>query len=294
MCPTTLKRICRQHGITRWPSRKIKKVGHSLRKLQLVIDSVQGAEGSIQIGSFYNSFPELSSQQANSPFSSLNMSDSNHPHYKQESGLFSFGSCPLKSPASSCSQTSSPSIYCTAGVKQHSTSTNSLSSADTLITENLGGILHGACSDAEQHALNLQQEPNLIHRVESLKSFGEHPGLEALSCLPESSSQNSRDGGAFRVKATLGDEKTRFSLHPNWSFGALKLEIARRFNLDDVSRVDIKYLDDDREWVLLTCDADLQECMDLFRASQSHTIRLSLQHACNQSLGSPFGSSGQS
>lgn len=295
VCPTTLKRICRQHGITRWPSRKIKKVGHSLRKLQLVIDSVQGAEGSIKIDSFYNSFPEFSSQQAHSTFSSLKISDNSNS--KQESGLFSFGSsAPLKSPASSCSQTSSSSIYCATGVKQHSTTINALSSADTLMTENLCGILHGAsCSDAELHALN-QHEPNLIiHRAESLnKSIGEHPGPETLppSLLPESSSQNSRDGcggGAFRVKATFGDVKIRFSLHPNWSFGALQLEIARRFNLDDVSRVDIKYLDDDCEWILLTCDADLQECMEIFRASQGHTIRLSLHHASNQSLGSPFG-----
>ncbi|KAG2703017.1 hypothetical protein I3760_06G117500 [Carya illinoinensis] len=296
VCPTTLKRICRQHGITRWPSRKIKKVGHSLRKLQSVIDSVQGAEGAIQIRSFYTNFPELNSP-GNGSFSSMKINDnSKQSNPIPESGLLNHGSgTHSKSLPSSCGQTIGPSSFCAStGAQQHRTPINALSNADILIMrENPGGLLPMTCSDADLHTLN-RHEQNLLPLAECLKSFGGLPDLETLPISPESSSHNSQDGGngAFRVKATFGDEKIRFRFQPNWTFGDLQLEIARRLNLDDISRVDLMYLDDDREyWVLLECDADFQECIHIFRASQSHTLKLSLQHASNPYLGSPFGSS---
>ncbi|XP_075511334.1 protein NLP2-like isoform X1 [Primulina tabacum] len=247
VCPTTLKRICRQHGITRWPSRKIKKVDHSLKKLQLVMDSVQGAEGPIKLGSFYSNFPEFASPKL--PVNTSNMNTQTTS----------------KSPSSSSSHSSSSSYCLSTGVKQSSLTL----SGDALSTEQIidQGMLKRARSDAEL------------------------PHFEAPP-VPQNSSRQAKDNIVpYRIKATFGDEKIRFSLHPNWSFNDLKEEVLTRFNVENVGNVDIKYLDDDAEWVLLTCDADLDECVDIHRSSKTRTIKITvIDKAYNQSLGSSFGS----
>ncbi|KOM42392.1 hypothetical protein LR48_Vigan04g259000 [Vigna angularis] len=255
VCPTTLKRICRQHGITRWPSRKIKKVGHSLRKLQLVIDSVQGAEGAIQIGSFYTSFPELSSANGVSESPKIN---SDNSKFYSENGLFSNQGV---TSTSSCSQSCNPS----------------LNQSTTLINSNNNNIPEIILMSDKQSVVGASMQVH--HPPIPISIPIPIQSLDALPPLPQTSSVWNTGGGTFRVKATFGDEKIRFSLQPNCGFRDLQMEIARRFNLKEMSKIQVKYLDDAQEWVLLTCDADLEECKDINRSSQSRTVRLFLFHA---------------
>ncbi|EFH62359.1 predicted protein [Arabidopsis lyrata subsp. lyrata] len=278
VCPTTLKRICRQHGIMRWPSRKIKKVGHSLKKLQLVMDSVQGAQGSIQLDSFYTSFPELNSPNMSSNGPSLkNNEQSSHLNAQTDNGIMAEDP---RSPSSSCSKSSG-------------SSNNNENTANILVAEEADAVLKRAHCEAQLHNVN-QEETKCLSRTQSHKTFKEPPVLENSSPLPGSSNKSLRAGGAIKVKATFGEARIRFTLLPSCGFRELQQEIARRFNIDDISWFDLKYLDDDKEWVLLTCEADLVECIDIYRLTQTHTIKISLNEASQVKLSGSFGSTGLS
>ncbi|KAJ4963848.1 hypothetical protein NE237_023787 [Protea cynaroides] len=292
VCPTTLKRICRQHGITRWPSRKIKKVGHSLRKLQVVIDSVQGAEGAFQIGSFYANFPDLTSPNltGTNPFSISNTVDNPNPLNLETKRPVSPQPDISKSPSSSFSQTSSSNLCSSSGgITNQPHPTNLAGSEGASVAEN-SGVLRRACSDAELHVRSLE-EPRIPARSENRKFLVQNPNLESLPSLPKNGSHVSRNDIPFRVKVMYGEEKIRFSMQSNWRFKDLQQEIARRFNIDDINRIDLKYLDDDSEWVLLTCDADLQECIDVYKSFQTGTIKVRVHQSSHFNLGSSLGSS---
>ncbi|CAA7016607.1 unnamed protein product [Microthlaspi erraticum] len=294
VCPTTLKRICRQHGITRWPSRKIKKVGHSLKKLQLVIDSVQGVQGSIQLDSFYTSFPELSSPNLSASVTgaSLKNTDQSSRHMNVPTENGGVTAAPKSPPSSSCSHSSGSSTCCSTGANQSTTNTTNTSNTitTTLMADNAGAILKRARSEVRLHTTANQEETKSLSRTLSHKTFSEHPHFENLPRLPESRSK--AGGAASKVKATFGEGKVRFTLLPTWGFRELQQEIARRFNIDNIAPFDLKYLDDDKEWVLLTCEADLEECIDIYRLSQSRTIKISVHESSHVKLGGSFGSTG--
>lgn len=276
VCPTTLKRICRQHGITRWPSRKIKKVGHSLRKLQLVIDSVQGVEGPIQLGSFYSSFPELTSTSMPNISLAPQLDDLSKPFSAQlEAGILS----PDTATSKSLGSQSSSSSFSTEG-KQPFVATSLVEQPNEGIQE--------ALNDVELHEPS-QKETKLLVSSQIEKHNSELP-----IPLPNDISHISRGGSGFHVKATFGVEKVRFTLPQNWAFGDVKKEILRRFHIGEDGKVDLKYLDDDSEWVLLTCDADLEECLDIHKSTGSHTIKINVHRGFNSNAVGSFGSSGWS
>lgn len=93
------------------------------------------------------------------------------------------------------------------------------------------------------------------------------------------------------IKATYRDDIIRFRVSWNCGIVELREEIAKRLKLE-VGTFDIKYLDDDQEWILVACDADLQECMDILTLSGSNIIRL-VVHDILSILGSSVESSGE-
>ncbi|KAM3277423.1 hypothetical protein ACQJBY_045358 [Aegilops geniculata] len=277
VCPTTLKRICRQHGINRWPSRKIKKVDHSLRKLQQIIDSVHGGETAFQLNTLYKDLTNTSVSSDNNlsgsvtvpPQKQSNLTDfEGHRHHRLSSNVPS-----TSHSHSSCSQSSdsSPSS-CSGGSTKHppqagvdllmSGNPVNHSPVQTLQTENASIRGH----------FPVQEAPDLLHNLNQKALGGQHS-----SRSPSPPIQNADAG--MRIKATFGSEKVRFRLKPECSFQELKQEMARRLSIVDTIFLIVKYLDDDLEWVLMTCDADLQECLHVYKLANLQTVKISVHLA---------------
>eukprot|EP00268_Persea_americana_P014155 TRINITY_DN16280_c0_g1_i1.p1 TRINITY_DN16280_c0_g1~~TRINITY_DN16280_c0_g1_i1.p1 ORF type:complete len:1032 (-),score=207.98 TRINITY_DN16280_c0_g1_i1:349-3444(-) len=381
VCPTTMKRICRQHGISRWPSRKINKVNRSLSKLKRVIESVQGAEGSFSLASITSPLPiavgsitrpvnlqgskqqpagtkpsdlevgrEKESINSKMP-ESVDIGDKGdtflggrliaHQELAQEDS----GSQPELCKGSDGSKTASGSggestDNPTSQDSCHGSPTNEphLNNPCVSAIEEQGmningpmgltfpssGTFHQSATYSLPDALMAIRSPELLsgRLVEdsgSCKDFRDLCSSAAECCqderAPESSWTNPpcsepiqqlarpalthtlpfgtsiQNVRTATIKATYKEDIIRFRLP--FSFGVFELneEVSKRLKLD-MGTFDIKYLDDDHEWVLLSCDADLQECMEISTSSGGHVIRLSV-HDIVANFGSSCESSGE-
>lgn len=187
VCPTTMKRICRQHGISRWPFRKLAKANRSLDKIKRVFESVQG------------------SSQA-------------------------MAAAPAPPPAAAAASYSqqAPAV---AAARRAPALSPCLSSAPRV-----------ASSQA-----SCQAPP---------------PPLKEAAWRKPS---RGGDASVVTVKASYRGDIVRFRVPSSAGVAMVKEEVAMRLGLAP-GEFDVKYLDDDNEWVLLSCDADFQECLDVVPA----------------------------
>lgn len=144
-------------------------------------------------------------------------------------------------------------------------------------------VSYGSVEDPVSSCINHEEEVTRVGGQGS-PQFGSSPANAASDCSSPSSGvggtsnkkmwpSTQEDGSAITVKVTYGLDTVRFKFSRNTSFVALKDEVGRRLKLEG-QNFNLKYLDDDEEWMLLACAADLQESIDLMRASGRHAIKL--------------------
>ncbi|KAL4296880.1 hypothetical protein GQ457_12G012050 [Hibiscus cannabinus] len=378
VCPTTMKRICRQHGISRWPSRKINKVNRSLTKLKHVIESVHGADGAFGLTSLAKSplpvgvdsvsWPTSlnGTNQQNSPNSRpfehqgernnspKHITPGSNEHVLQEDQFLGGRSL---SPKKLFPHQNGLSSNFEKGIKRSKTGNGSreesagtptshgscqgspgIESASTKAPQQCFKA-HGSPEVAFQHPLRDQyiaatfsmpkalvtaepEEPfggmlvedagsskdlrNLCHSAAEIGVNERFPesswtpppcsdlGLKqamATFTQPTHCVTARHETKNMTIKATYREDIIRFRISLSSGIVELKEEVAKRLKLE-VGTFDIKYLDDDNEWVLIACDADLQECADVSISSGSNIIRLSV-HDAMANLGSSCESTGE-
>ncbi|CAH8382561.1 unnamed protein product [Eruca vesicaria subsp. sativa] len=247
VCPTTMKRICRQHGISRWPSRKINKVNRSLTRLKHVIDSVQGADGTInltwphQVSPMDNQPPPATTRSPTSYFQDIKLE--NRDAEDSAGSSTSRASCKV-SPISE--------------------------TRFRLMTQNQEAFKQTAFDESDSTSKNIiannfwtSQDTTTLHNK------------------------------LVSIKATYREDNIRFKISPeSVSIAELKQQVAKRLKLETAA-FELKYLDDDNEWVSVSCDADLSECLDtssVVTAAKGNTLRLSV-HDVTPNFGSSCESS---
>ncbi|XP_051183364.1 protein NLP3 isoform X2 [Lolium perenne] len=271
VCPTTLKRICRQHGISNWPSRQIGKVNRSISRLQKVIEAAQGSESAFNVIAPPVPVPvnlsdiEKATQNGTAePYN--NYGEENRGPFSQN---LQQNGCNLSAPISSQTFLAN---NCTQIEEDKSTNSRSSSGQHSTHSHTSEGSFRGSLGNrASVCKTFIGPQQNLFNPE---VPFEEQDQLLSRMLLKDSVRPTVISSGRIvTVKARYNEDILRFRFPCSGSVSALKDEVAKRIPID-VGNFVIKYLDDDHEWVNLTCDADLEECMEIYQLSGTNVMRL--------------------
>ncbi|OAY84243.1 Protein NLP3 [Ananas comosus] len=323
VCPTTMKRICRQHGILRWPSRKINKVNRSLSKLKQVIESVDGAftlpslpcplpvaVGSLPSPSNVDKTNKTKESEPLKPFTlhterenKLSTRDTSPDNDGSGKKLFPHCSRSGSSSEEGSSNTHTSEGSCHASPQNENVVSGPFNSTFLgpelkpsctlgLINPNTNFICLNTTAVEPQSPLNgmLVEDSGSSKYLKNLCPCAVEIPHDEHNVGPTSNNPTSMaNSRVVTIKASYKDDIVRFRFTVAGNVTELKDEIAKRLKLE-VGMFDVKYLDDDPEWVLLACNADLEECVEIARLSGRHVVRL-LVSDISASLGSSCESS---
>ncbi|XP_051118157.1 protein NLP9 [Andrographis paniculata] len=341
VCPTTLKRICRQHGISRWPSRKINKVNRSLKKIQSVLDSVHGMEGTFKfdtsVGGLVpagSTIQELDSGRNDNMCSADDsIKDSDLVTNTKSAGASSYleiGTDPILKPSppqylhspqksqsaaldvrlswpaslSNVPWTTSPKFPPPSGEWPLVDDNSKIPAASDIhwiscdstfpnqaVLAETGAKTNDDCA-TNQAADQNQPTSSGMTDTSSGSQSGSMINGSSSSSRSFGKGQNHKTETGFAdkiiVKATYKEDTVRFKFDPSCRCLQLYEEVAKRFNLQ-IGQFQLKYLDDEQEWVMLVNDLDLHEFLEILDFVGTRNAKL-LVRDVPVALGSSGGS----
>lgn len=257
VCPTTLKRICRHYGISRWPCRKLKKVCRSISKLQGVVEGVPGVDiGKFDWANLANKPSDIDGEafasNAGKQDPSLKESEPNDVSAEHRR-------CPPAETEHGCTAV---------GLRRESAwpSTNSLSPrCQPNNAQSSGSDLSGDGKKEEAQKMcgafhDLQDSRVVVDPLEAAPDSGAEPTL--LETMRSGQPQDQGEHSGISIKATFGDERLRFQYRDGMNYESVLYEVSAYFKVPPQA-LRIQYLDDQQDWITLARDADLQECIEV-------------------------------
>lgn len=307
VCPTTLKRICRKHGILRWPSRKIKKVNRSLEKIQNVISSVHGVEGVIKydpatgclvssvsppedpsmISAEHRSFDPLATE---SDLSSRKIQPDYDAYQREHLGQVVL---PEAHNAKKCEDHSSLNHeglfpYSRFDRTSEGPQCQDVSNGSYLAKEATLAVRMDDMADQKNvlwDSVSMPQQCKVEVETNKASTKVEQSLASSSSMTDCSSGGTSSDGtlnivygsnSGIVIKASYKDDTVRLKLLASMKYQNLLDEIARRLKLS-VGTFQLKYKDDEDEWVILESEADLQECLEVLDTTGSRIVKVQVR-----------------